>query len=158
MDRHLLFFYGTLMSSHGRGNVLADRDTNIGRVDLAEPVARGTIRGDLYAVSAFPGLVEGDGVVHGEVWEAPTAAHFRAALSITDAIEGYRAPGDRHNMYERIEVPLLTVGASELGGAAGLKAGDTVLTYRWNFAVRGPIIPSGDWRDHDVSQAAWSRV
>lgn len=154
MDRHLLFFYGTLMSGHGRGNVLSGRDVLVGGerrvIDLAEPVARGTIRGVLHDAghAAFPALVEGDGVVHGEVWEAPTEAHLRAALTVTDAIEGYRE-GGAHNLYDRIEVPLLAV-EQQRADYALIEPGVTVLTYRWGDSARslGPVIPSGDWRTY----------
>lgn len=142
-----LFFYGTLMSDFCRGSVLRDRPLADGsQITLAEPVATGEIRGDLFAVgTSFPALVEGDGVVKGEVWRAPTEQHLQAALNITDAIEGYRGPGVPSNLYDRIEVPLLRVW-----GDLRLAPGDTVLTYRWNprqrFGALDEKIEDGGWR------------
>jgi gamma-glutamylcyclotransferase (GGCT)/AIG2-like uncharacterized protein YtfP len=158
VDRHLLFFYGTLMSGHGRGNVLTGRQTNVGVIDLATFVARGTIRGVMHDAGggAFPALVDGDGVVHGEVWEAPTPQHLAAALVITDGIEGYRE-GGVNNLYDRIGVPLLSV-EQQRADFALIEPGDTVLTYRWGDSTRylGPVVPSGDWRSYEREGSAWS--
>jgi gamma-glutamylcyclotransferase (GGCT)/AIG2-like uncharacterized protein YtfP len=154
VDRHLLFFYGTLMSGDGRGSVLTGRDTSIGRVDLAKPVARGAIRGLMYDAGGgmFPAVTEGDGVVHGEVWEAPDEAHLRAALGITDRIEGYRGPGVPGNLYDRVELPLLSI-EQQRADVPLIEPGDTVLTYRWADANRylANLIPSGDWREYKAN-------
>jgi gamma-glutamylcyclotransferase (GGCT)/AIG2-like uncharacterized protein YtfP len=125
-----LFFYGTLMSGHHRAHALHG---------LARPVAEGTVRGNLYSVGygAFPALMAGEGVVHGEVWEVLPGCEGQA-LHITDMIEGYRED-DPFSMYVREEVPLL-----EATGAA--HAGDTVQVYRWNSEVPGERIESGSWR------------
>lgn len=141
MDRHLLFFYGTLMSRDCRGHVLRQRPTDRGVIDLAEPVADGTIRGNLHDVGhgSFPAFCAGDGEIHGEVWEAPTHAHLCAALGVTDRIEGYD-PLRWATMYHRVEVPLLTVDGAEL------EPGDTVLTYRWNGPPPGALIADGRWQ------------
>lgn len=144
MNRHLLFFYGTLMSTDSRGHVLRDRDTNVGVIDLAVPVAKGTIRGDLFDVGWFPAVVNGDGEVHGEVWEAPSEAHLRAALGVTDQIEGYRE-GDPRSLYLRVEVPLLTVNDNRRA-----QPGDTVTTYLWNGSTaRLTPMPDGRWSRAD---------
>jgi gamma-glutamylcyclotransferase (GGCT)/AIG2-like uncharacterized protein YtfP len=136
-----LFFYGTLMSDDCRGHVLRG---------FGRPVARGTVRGDLFEVGSgmFPALMPGDGVVHGEVWEVDPSL-LRAALNVTDRIESYREDDEPGSMYVRREVPLLSAE-----GAA--HAGDTVLTYVWNH---GPDwltarIKSGRWRERFSFAAA----
>lgn len=155
-DRHLLFFYGTLMSGHGRGNMLTGRQTNRGFIDLAQPVAVATIRGVMHDVAggAFPGVVGGDSVVRGEVWECPSEAHLRAALGVTDSIEGYRGPGVAGNLYDRVEVPLQTV-EQQRADCPLIEPGDTVLTYFYNADGRGflgPVVPGGDWRTYEPSR------
>lgn len=144
-ERLLLFFYGTLMSGGERGHVLRDRPVVWGgqpdRIDLAEPIAAGTIRGDLYNVAggAFPALLRGDGIVHGEVWEARSLAHFKAVLSVTDRIEGFQADKPERSMYLRVPVPLLSADGGDL------EPGTIVSTYLWNGSVPGDQIEDGQW-------------
>lgn len=91
MNQHL-FVYGTLMS-HTR----TEKALRLGReADLVGPA---TIRGLLYRISWYPGLVEGDGRVHGEVHRLKDPA---ASLVWLDAYESI-VPGRADNEYERVE-------------------------------------------------------
>lgn len=140
VDNPRLFFYGTLMSRGQRGSVIRD---------LARPVGEGTIRGDLYAVGScsFPAFVTGNGVVHGEVWEAFSPLAYVEALRATDSIEGFRIEAPEQSMYLRERHVLLS-------GTGKAQAGETVFTYRWNdtWSVGGPLIRSGSWREFTRQQ------
>lgn len=126
-----LFFYGTLMSGNCRGHVLGD---------LAQPVGAGSLRGDLYCGYSFPAMTDGDGTVHGEVWEVRPGCE-EAVLRITDGIEGYYADNPQASMYLRAARPLVD-------GDPTVLAGDTtVLTYIWNGSLgsRWTPVPDGRW-------------
>jgi gamma-glutamylcyclotransferase (GGCT)/AIG2-like uncharacterized protein YtfP len=125
----LLFFYGTLMSGDVRESVPE-------RAGLRR-VGPGRIRGDLYSVhDGFPAFVTGDGVIVGEVWEAPSDAILRGALHVTDAIEGYHEKRPEDSMYLRETHPLLDD-----------PDGRVVQVYRWNRPVAG--------RDRSLRLATW---
>ncbi|MFB8786923.1 gamma-glutamylcyclotransferase family protein, partial [Pasteurella multocida] len=72
-----LFVYGTLMSHTRTAKAL-----RLGRA--AELIGPATLRGLLYRISWYPGLVEGDGRVHGEVHRLKDPA---ASLVWLDAYE-----------------------------------------------------------------------
>lgn len=91
MNPHL-FVYGTLMS-HTR----TEKALRLGRE--AELIGPATLRGLLYRISWYPGLVEGDGRVHGEVHRLKDPA---ASLVWLDAYESI-VPGRADNEYERVE-------------------------------------------------------
>lgn len=160
-----LFFYGTLMSDGHRGHVLKG---------LARPVGTATVRGDLYNVGSgyFPALVAGDGVVHGEVWEA-LPGKLDAALRITDQIEGYREDAPTWSMYLRERIALLCPDCEGTGQFVinadwpdgdkpysepcptcdGLgESGEEVFTYRWNHGRRdlGSKLTDGRWRNSEL--------
>lgn len=128
------FFYGTLMSEEGRAGALAG---------LARPVANALCRGDLFAVhgGAFPAMLDGDGVVVGEMWEALDESLVPQILARLDSIEGYREDHPEASMYLRVERTLLAPQ-------------QLVWTYVWNTApTRGydrmsglSRIDSGDFR------------
>ena len=94
----LLFVYGTLMSHTG---------TPKARQLMAEADSLGaaSIAGRLYRIDWYPGLVPGEGRVHGEIFRLRTPA---ASLEWLDAYEGI-VPGDggqnRHE-YERVRRPV----------------------------------------------------
>lgn len=94
----LLFVYGTLMSHTG---------TPKARQLMAEADSLGpaTIAGRLYRIDWYPGLVPGDGRVHGELVRLRDPA---ASLVWLDAYEGI-VPGDiaqNRNEYERVRRPV----------------------------------------------------
>jgi gamma-glutamylcyclotransferase (GGCT)/AIG2-like uncharacterized protein YtfP len=131
----LLFFYGTLMKGDSRGA--------IGERHGLRLVGPGKLRGDLYSVGdSFPAAMPGDGVILGEVWEAPDDAILRGALHVTDSIEGYRESDPESSMYLREIHPLLDDEQSR-----------EVIVYRWNrgvqFGMRGlHKIESGSWAEY----------
>ncbi len=77
---HAVFVYGTLK----RGEVRE-------RCWPRKPVAidEANVRGALYDLGPYPGLVDGDDVVAGEVWRF-AEADMQATLRALDEIEGFR--------------------------------------------------------------------
>jgi len=124
----LLFIYGTLRKggAHGRHDLL-ERDARF--------VARARMRGRLYDLGEYPGLVasDADAWAHGDVYEL---ADPRAMLARLDDYEGC-GPGDaKPHEYERErrEV-LMETGACEMAW---------VYVYRGTLAGKREI-RSGDY-------------
>lgn len=123
MSPHL-FVYGTLMSGGENHRLLARR---------AELVGPGRMRGRLFLVDYFPGLVDSDDpaeIVVGEVWRLDAPDLLREL----DEFEGCT------------EVPPLFVRASRtvtVEGSGALSAW-VYLYARSTAGLR--LIPSGDWR------------
>lgn len=87
-----VFVYGTLKQGECRGDV----------IPASGPRRAGTIRGRLVDLGAFPGLLGGDGVVHGE-WVP--VADGAAVLRVLDEIEGFRGYLPEHeSLYHRVVV------------------------------------------------------
>jgi gamma-glutamylcyclotransferase (GGCT)/AIG2-like uncharacterized protein YtfP len=112
----LLFAYGTLMHGFPLHRVLAGR---------ARLVSTATVCGRLLSLGAYPGLVEGEGRVRGELYELPSAE----LLATVDREEGYN--------FERC--------LTEVTPAEGRSV------RAWAYWYRGPRgrsvpIPAGDWR------------
>ena len=124
LEAPLFLFYGTLMSGQGRGDMLDFLGRTVGPAE---------IRGTLYSVhGAFPALVDGDGVVQGELWQ-PHDGCFNEAIAVLDGIEGYRPDDRASSMYLR-ERRQLTDGT-------------IAYVYVWNQSLdRLTLIPDGDWR------------
>lgn len=87
-----IFVYGTLMS-HTR----TEKALQLGRE--ADVVGPATIAGLLYRISWYPGLVEGPGLVHGEVYKLREPARSLVWLDAYESI----VPGRADNEYERVE-------------------------------------------------------
>lgn len=123
MSPHL-FVYGTLMSGGENHHLLA------GRGELIGP---GRMRGRLFVVDYFPGLVDSDNpseTVVGEVWRLTDPALFREL----DEFEGCT------------EVPPLFVRAPR---DVTLDGGGTISAwvYLYSRSTAGlRLIPSSDWR------------
>ena len=119
-----LFVYGTLMSGGENHRLLARR---------AELIGPGQVRGRLFVVDYFPGLVDSDDpakTVAGEVWRLDEPDVLREL----DELEGCA------------ESPPLFVRASRsvaVDGDGTLSA--WVYLYARSIAGLRPI-PSGDWR------------
>lgn len=116
-DLDLLFVYGTLMSHTG---------TPKARQLMAEADSLGpaTIAGTLYRIDWYPGLVPGDGAVHGEVFRLRTPA---SSLVWLDAYEGI-VPGDtpeNRNEYERVRRPVTLAAGRSLQAWVYLYLRDT---------------------------------
>jgi len=112
----LLFAYGTLMQGYFLHRVIADRATYL---------ESGSVRGALVDLGRYPGLLEGNGRVVGEVYRIETPE----LLPVVDREEGYN--------FQRYRT-LVT-----LGGGRRVRA--------WAYRYRGPreratLIADGDYR------------
>ncbi len=113
-----IFVYGTLRKGECRNYILSDCQF------LGYAKAKGFV---LYNIGAFPGMVEGEGEVIGEVYEIP-----KDLLEKLDWVEGVPDLFRR----EIIEVRL--------------EDGQTISVYAYiyNRGVKNKLlIPSGDWKD-----------
>jgi gamma-glutamylcyclotransferase (GGCT)/AIG2-like uncharacterized protein YtfP len=119
---HALFIYGTLMPG------LRLEAEMLG----ARFVGSAHIEGRLFDLGHYPGLLQGDGQVTGEVYQVDDAH-----LTRLDGVEGV-VPGDRDaSQYWREEVTVLS----------GPLQGQRVQTYVYNGPVDGCVpIPHGDYR------------
>jgi gamma-glutamylcyclotransferase (GGCT)/AIG2-like uncharacterized protein YtfP len=118
----LLFIYGTLMP----GLRLEAQMHGARFLGLAQ------VPGRLVDLGRYPGLLLGDGVVSGEVYEVDDA-HLARLDVVEDMVPGDRAA----SQYWREEVTVLS----------GPLQGQTVQTYVYNRPVNGCTpIPHGDYR------------
>lgn len=122
-----VFVYGTLRKGFGNYAWALGGQT--------EQEAPATLYGfDMYAVSSFPGIVEGAGHVVGELMYLKDAA----TLTRLDRLEGYEPGRESHSMYLRIRVACDTADGPI-----------DAWTYVWNRALRDtPRIESGDFADY----------
>lgn len=119
--RELVFVYGTLR----RGG------THHWRMDGAEFVANGTIRGRMYRFGWYPGLIadENGGEIIGEVYQVGPAQ-----LAALDEFEGLSAGEIQGSEYRRVRV--------------AVSGGDPATAWIWEWL--GPVdeatrITGGDW-------------
>lgn len=130
---HPVFVYGTLRSGQPNHRLFGDGVIELittARLDGA--VMFGLGRG-------FPYVIDGDGVVTGELVTVSSAS-FHRVMSTLDALEGYRGPGyDNH--YDRV---LRTVTADN----ATVTAWMYLATPRCSL---GEPVPSGDWVNAHIS-------
>lgn len=125
----LLFVYGSLLSRvrHPVGARLRRE---------ARLVGEATIKGRLYSVGRYPGLVEAADspyAVHGEVYDLRTPA---TSLKWLDAYEDIVAGKAERNPYERVERPVCL--------AAGGMVTSWVYLYRKSVRTRPEVI-GGYW-------------
>jgi len=124
-DGEFIFVYGGLM----RGFDLHHHLTGTAFVCAA------TARGKLYAVGAYPGMVDGEGTVHGELYLSDDPA---VVLEVLDEVEGYD-PLDyaAANEYVRVKRIVRTEDGRDI----------TAWLYLYNRTVSGlELIAGGDWR------------
>ncbi len=120
--RELVFVYGTLR----RGG------TNHFRMSGADLVTEGVVKGKIYRIAWYPGLVLGDeGEVHGEVYSVDAAQ-----LLELDAFEGLSAGEIEGSEYRRVKTVVFRPG------------GKTVAAWVWEWI--GPfdeadLLTQGDW-------------
>lgn len=114
-----LFVYGTLRRGELRAPLLARH-----RPRRWEPAR---VAGALVDLGEYPGLIDGDGEVRGELVELDDPAD---ALAELDEVEEFLGYGRAGSLYRRVIVR-----------ADGVPA----WTYRW-LGAPGPRIASGDWR------------
>jgi len=124
----LIFVYGTLMSHTGTPKAVQ-------LAAEADSLGAATIAGTLYRISWYPGLGEGAGTVHGEVFRLRAPA---ASLAWLDAYEGI-VPGDadrNRNEYERVQRPVML--------ADGRRLDAWVYLYRADVSGCSPVA-DGRW-------------
>lgn len=120
--KHTLFIYGTLMP----GLRLE------AQMQGARFMGAAQVPGRLVDLGRYPGLLLGDGVVSGEVYEVDEA-HLARLDGVEDMVPSDRAA----SQYWREEVTVLS----------GPLQGQPVQTYVYNRAVDGCTpIPHGDYR------------
>ena len=117
-----VFVYGTLKQGFTRENSMID-----GR--KGDPVY-GKIQGELIDIGPFPGLIQGENEVIGEVH---TYSEIGSVLERLDTIEGFYAHGASNNLFERILCNVETKN--------GIMQ---AWTYRW-IGSDGILIESGEW-------------
>jgi gamma-glutamylcyclotransferase (GGCT)/AIG2-like uncharacterized protein YtfP len=124
-----LFVYGTLLSTarHPMGARL-QREARL--------VGPATMRGRLYDLGSYPGLVEADGgdsLVHGEVYALNTPA---VTLRWLDVYEGVLPGRPVYSPYERIVRPVRL--------ASGETVDSWLYLYRKSVRLR-PEVKDGRW-------------
>ena len=96
----LFFAYGTLRRGFCRHKFL--------KAARAQFLARGTVRGELFDLGAFPGAIPSpnkSALVRGEVYRLPNPAR---TLQVLDCVEGMAPGSPEHNLYRR-ELALVTL-------------------------------------------------
>ena len=124
-DGDFIFVYGGLMRGFDLHHHLAG----------ATFVCPATARGKLYAIGTYPGMVEGDGTVLGELYTSDDPA---VVLEVLDEVEGYD-PLDyaATNDYVRVQRSVHTEDGRDV----------TAWLYLYNRTVSGfELINNGDWR------------
>jgi gamma-glutamylcyclotransferase (GGCT)/AIG2-like uncharacterized protein YtfP len=120
--KHILFIYGTLMPG-----LRLEAEMHGARF-----VGPAHIQGRLIDVGHYPGLLQGDGQVTGEVYEVDDAH-----LARLDGVEGVVTGNRAESHYWREDVTVLS----------GPLQGQQVQTYLYNRPVDGCTpIPHGDYR------------
>jgi gamma-glutamylcyclotransferase (GGCT)/AIG2-like uncharacterized protein YtfP len=128
-DSEFVFVYGALMRGfdlhhHMAGSLF---------------VSQATGRGRLYDIGAYPGMIEGDGTVRGELYRFEDIA---VALEVLDEVEEYDPLDAAASLYVRV-LRGVRVEKDDSEPPAWL--------YLYNRDVKGlPQIRSGDW--HKYSQ------
>jgi len=124
-DSGCVFVYGGLM----RGFDLHHHMAGGAFVSVAAAAGR------LYDIGAYPGMIEGDGTVHGELYRFGDVA---VALEVLDEVEEYDPLDAAGSQYVRV---VRAVHLEKDGSVA------PAWLYLYNRDVKGlPQIKSGDWR------------
>jgi gamma-glutamylcyclotransferase (GGCT)/AIG2-like uncharacterized protein YtfP len=120
-----VFVYGSLM----RGLELHRH------IEFGTFVSQGTTKGVLLSLGRYPGLVDGDAIVRGEIYRF---ADLPAALDVLDDIEDFDATNPDGSMYVRVARPVMTDDGQEV----------ISWLYVYNQPTQGAVpIQSGDWRN-----------
>jgi gamma-glutamylcyclotransferase (GGCT)/AIG2-like uncharacterized protein YtfP len=124
-DSAFIFVYGSLMRGFDLHHHVAG----------AAFVSPATGRGELYDIGSYPGMVEGDGTVRGELYRFSDIA---VALEVLDEVEEYDPLDAAGSEYVRVvRAVRLDTDGSEVAS----------WLYLYNRDVKGlPTIESGDWR------------
>ncbi|MDA1190225.1 MAG: gamma-glutamylcyclotransferase [Candidatus Poribacteria bacterium] len=128
-----LFVYGTLRQGCERDDLLR----NVGvRIRPA------TVLGELYALpEGYPGLLEGNDTIVGDLVEWEDAATFRRIMRDLDAYEGYFGENHPRNRYDRCMIDV-TPG----GSGSTVEANVYLYVNASRARVLGTRIPYGDWK------------
>lgn len=119
-----VFVYGTLRRGGANHGLLAP---------FVRREEAGTVPGVLLDLGGYPGWVEGEGAVRGEVFRLEPPA---LALVLLDDLEEYFGAGDPRNLYERVRVTARTADGP---------------VEAWAYRYVGPRegaapVPGGEWR------------
>ena len=118
-----LFVYGTLLRGLERESVLSNSKF-LGTV---------VVRAKMYDLGRYPGIIEGEGQVIGEVYEID-----QITLKKLDEVEGYFPDNPLGSEYIRKEVEILSTEVDE-----------PVIAYFYNQKVKeSDRIVCGDYRKH----------
>jgi gamma-glutamylcyclotransferase (GGCT)/AIG2-like uncharacterized protein YtfP len=124
-DRQFIVFYGSLMKDFGRLDELGIRQAihYIGPCEVA---------GTLVDLGEYPGLVPGEGIVQGEMFEISDLESLKAL----DRFEEYSPTEKINSLYIRLAIHLL-------------KPDKIAWVYIYNQDVsNSPVIESGDWKQY----------
>lgn len=127
-----IFVYGTLKREQLRGRLWPRPALSI------EPaIAKGT----LYDLGPYPGLVDGDQLVLGEVWTF-RAEDLRETLAVLDRIEGFDPKGDSGEYVRRvIQVEIIPAHQSSTRAAAASREGkpaENATLSAWTYLYNEP--------------------
>lgn len=128
-DTGYVFVYGTLKVNTGPDAYARYFDT----VRVSSENAK--IQGKLYDFGYFPALIcGGDSTVYGELHKYN---RFKEVLALMDQIEGYIGPGNKENLYRRVEID------------ATVEGGKAIVALAYEFAQpieKGtPSVVDGEW-------------
>jgi gamma-glutamylcyclotransferase (GGCT)/AIG2-like uncharacterized protein YtfP len=125
-DSEFVFVYGVLMRGFDLHHHMAG----------ALFVSPASARGRLYDIGGYPGMIEGDGAVRGELYRFEDIA---VALEVLDEVEEYDPLDAAASLYVRV---LRDVRVEKDGSEL------PAWMYVYNREVKGlPQIRSGDWHD-----------
>lgn len=96
-----LFVYGTLKRGHLRSGLWPHPPDSI---------RPGLVRGALFDLGSYPGLVPGEDWILGELWTLQSD-HVPKTLAVLDEVEGYDPAEDR-GLYVRREIPAWSLDRS----------------------------------------------
>jgi gamma-glutamylcyclotransferase (GGCT)/AIG2-like uncharacterized protein YtfP len=120
----LVFVYGSLMRGLDLHHLMESGTFS----------GEGTVLGTLVSLGRYPGMIDGSGVVHGELYRFDD---LPAALDVLDDVEEFNASDPDGSPYVRITRPVTTSGGAQV---------DAWL-YLYQGSVKdAPRIAGGDWR------------
>jgi gamma-glutamylcyclotransferase (GGCT)/AIG2-like uncharacterized protein YtfP len=97
-------------------------------------IGEATVRGGLYSLGEYPAMIEGDGIVHGELYRFEDIA---VTLEVFDEIEDYDPQNPESSLYVRTVKPA-TLDKDKTSVQAWI--------YVYNRDVKGLTpIKSGNW-------------
>ena len=135
-----LLVYGTLATGELAG---AKLELSRSLTSSLKRVGRRVVRGMLYDLGSYPGLVSGSGAVQAELYELTDPE----VLELIDAYEGFQPgdPGGSLFVRRAVRVPRYTSGPEAKWFEGSLDA----WIYYYNGPVEGrTLIARGSWREY----------